>query len=255
MLSVYWSRLRPGTRPVGQPVRLRALSGPLAGLVAQVVVLTALIGAGVGLTGWALGFAYGVGVTELLGLALIRSGRQRLGPADGITLLRSALIGGVLALVVSDFNSPVPVVVLVAMGTVALLLDGLDGHVARQTGTASRLGARFDAEVDAMLILILSVHAVGSVGWWVLLIGAARLLFLAAGWCWPWLRADLPPRYWAKVVTVVQVVVLLIVATDLLPRLVSVALCLVALVLLAESFGRSVQWLAVHRRPANRVDV
>lgn len=223
-------------------------------MAAHLVVLTALTGAGVGLAGWVLGFAYGVGVTELLGRALIRSGRQRLGPADGVTLVRSALVGGVLALVVGDFSSPSPVVVLVALGAVALVLDGVDGRVARRTGTASRLGARFDMEVDAMLILILSVQAGWSVGWWVLLIGAARSLFLAAGWCWPWLRGDIPARYWAKVVTVVQVVVLLIVATDLLPGPVNIALCLVALALLAESFGRSVWWLAVQRHPAGRGD-
>jgi phosphatidylglycerophosphate synthase len=186
-------------------------------------------------------------VTGLLGRALIVAGRQRLGPADRVTLGRSVLVGGVLAMVVSDFGSAVPVVVLVTIGTVALVLDGVDGRVARRTRTASALGARFDMEVDAMFILILSVHAARSVGWWVLLIGAARVLFLAAGFLWPWLRGSLPERYWAKVVAVIQVVVLLVVATGLLPTAVDLALCLLASVLLAESFGRSVWWLASRR--------
>lgn len=252
MLSVHFGRLRPAARTIGQPVPLRPLSGPLVGLLAHLIVLATLTSAGVGLAGLVIGVAYGVGVTGLLARALIRSGRQRLGPADKITLVRSALVGGVLALVVTDVTSPVPAVVLVTLGAVALVLDGVDGRVARATGTASPLGARFDMEIDAMLILILSVQAVRSVGCWVLLIGASRLLFLAAGLCWPWLRGDIPPRYWAKVVTVIQVVVLLLVATGLLPRPVSVGLCLAALVLLAEAFGWSVWRLAVNRHPANR---
>jgi phosphatidylglycerophosphate synthase len=247
VLSVDFDGVRPATRTLSRRGRLRPFVVPLVGLVAQVVVLSALISAGVGLAGWLLGFAYGLCVTALLGRALIRSGQQRLGPADKVTLVRSVLIGGVLAMVITDFVSPVPTLLLVSVGTVALVLDGVDGKVARRTGTASELGARFDYELDAFLILILSVHAGGSVGWWVLLIGAARALFVAAGFRWRWLRGALPRRYWAKVVAVIQAVVLLIVATGLLPTAVNVALCLVALVLLTEAFGRSIWWLAVHR--------
>lgn len=253
MVSVHLGRLRPTTWPVSRAAQLRPLAGPAGGLVVHVLVLAALTEAGVGLVGWLFGLAYGLSVTGLLGRALILSGRRRLGPADRVTLARSALIGGVLALVVTDFSSPVLSAGLVTMGAVALVLDGVDGWVARRTRTASRLGASFDQEIDAVFILILSVHAGPSVGWWVLLIGAARFLFLAAGLPWPWLRGNLPERYWAKVVAVVQVVVLLIVATGLVPGPIDVALCLVALALLTESFGRSVWWLATHRTVAYSV--
>ena len=39
------------------------------------------------------------------------------------------------------------------------LEHAVDGRVARCTGTVSRLGARFDMEVDAVLILVLAVLA------------------------------------------------------------------------------------------------
>jgi phosphatidylglycerophosphate synthase len=143
--------------------------------------------------------------------------------------------------------APLSVVVLVAFAVTALVLDGVDGRVARRTGTVSALGARFDMEVDSMLILILSVHAVRSVGWWVVIIGAARFLFLAAGLILPWMRKDLPFRYWAKVVAVIQAVVLIVVAAGVLPPMADKLLCLAAFALLVESFGRSVWWLATHR--------
>jgi hypothetical protein len=105
------------------------------------------------------------------------------------------------------------------------------------------LGAHFDAEVDAFLILILSVYVARSAGAWVLAIGAARYVFLAAGWPLPWLRESLPPRYWRKVVAATQGVVLAIAAADVLPPALARAALVVALVLLAESFGRDVWWL------------
>ena len=63
------------------------------------------------------------------------------------------------ALVVDRVGSgAIPVATLVLLSSVALALDGVDGWVARRTRTVSALGARFDMEVDAFLVLMLSVH-------------------------------------------------------------------------------------------------
>jgi hypothetical protein len=91
-------------------------------------------------------------------------------------------------------------------------------------------------EVDALLILALSVHVGQSLEWWVLLLGLARYLLLVAQGLWPVLRGDLPSRRWRKVVAAIQGVVLVGVATGLLPRPVSLVLLVSALVLLAVSF-------------------
>jgi phosphatidylglycerophosphate synthase len=129
------------------------------------------------------------------------------------------------------------------------MLDAVDGRVARRTKTTT-FGALFDGEVDAFLMLVLCVYVARSHGAWALAIGAARYAFLAAGFCLPWMRASLPPRFWRKVVTATQGVVLTLAAADVLPLVVSRALLVAALALLAESFGRDVWWLWAHRPAA-----
>jgi phosphatidylglycerophosphate synthase len=174
---------------------------------------------------------------------------EGLGPADWVTLARATLAMGVAALVVDAFTRTVPVGLLMVLATVALVLDAVDGWVARRTRTTAA-GARFDAEVDAFLILVLSVYVTRSSGAWVLGIGAARYAFLAAGWLLPWLRAPLPPRYWRKVVAAIQGIMLTVAAAGLLSPALTRALLVVALASLAESFGRDVWWLWNHRRGA-----
>src|SRR4051794_9157764 len=139
-----------------------------------------------------------------LGRGLARAPRERLGPASWLTLARGSLAVGVAALVADSFGHDPPVALLVALATVALALDLADGWLARRTGTQSDLGARFDGEVDAFLILVLSIYVARIDGAWVLAIGAARYLFLAAEWRLPWMRAPLPPRRWRKVVAAAQ---------------------------------------------------
>lgn len=194
----------------------------------QVAVLAALAAAaGLGVVGWVAGLTYGLVLAVLLG-----RGIPVPGPADLVTLTRALLVGGVTALAVSG-GGPV----LVGVAAVALALDFVDGRVARATGTASAAGARFDMEVDAYLILVLSCTA-GP--WWAVVIGAMRYAYWVAEQVVPWLPGPLPPRYWRKVVAAVQGIVLLVATA--LPGPFSTVAVAGALVLLVESFGRDVIW-------------
>jgi phosphatidylglycerophosphate synthase len=219
-------------------------TGPVAGLIGQIVLFAALTGTvGLGVAGWLAGMAYAAVLCAALSRGMHRSGTASLGPADRVTLTRASLIGGVVALTADSFTRQAPVTALVALVVVALVLDGVDGWVARRTGTSSALGARFDMEVDAFAILVLSVYVAGPVGTWVLVIGAMRYAYVAAGWALPWLRGSLPPRYWRKVVAATQGVTLVVATAGVLPQPVVTAALAVALALLAESFGRDVRWL------------
>ena len=224
-------------------------TGPVVGLIGQTVLLAALAAtSGLSGSGWVVGITCGVVTNASLARGLARYGTGGLGPADRVTLTRATLVGGVAALTADSFTGHTSVVTLLALAVVALVLDAVDGRVARRTRTASTLGARFDMEVDALLILVLSVYVARSAGAWVLAIGAARYVFAAAGALLPWLRGSLPPRYWRKVVAATQGVVLAAAAADALPLLSTNLALAAALGLLTESFGRDVWWLWGHRR-------
>ena len=235
--------------------RLRAMgatcTGPLVGLLAQLLLLAALDRTvGIGAGGWVAGLTCAIVVNATLAGGLSRHRSAGLGSADGVTLARASLAIVVAALVADSFSERVPVALLVATSALALALDYVDGWIARRTGTTATLGAHFDGEVDAFLILILSVYVARAVGAWVLALGVARYAFFAARWPMPWMGAPLPARDWRKVVTATLGVVLTIVAAGVLPRSVSQVALLAALVLLGESFGRDVLWLWTHRRAA-----
>ncbi len=104
---------------------------------------------------------------------------------------------------------------LVTLASVALVLDAVDGQVARRTGTVTALGARFDMEVDAFLILVLSVFVATTAGAWVLAIGAMRYGFVVAGWLLPWLRSPLPVSTARKAVAAAQGIALVVAGAQL----------------------------------------
>jgi phosphatidylglycerophosphate synthase len=209
----------------------------VAGAVVELVLLALLsLVAGLGPLGWLAGVTYGV----ILIMALYRSGATRLGPADYVTFGRATLVGGVTAMVVDAVRQPPSLALLVVIASVALALDAVDGKVARRTGTASPLGARFDMEVDAFLILVLSAFVASTHGWWVLVIGLMRYAYVAAGRVLPWLRGSLPSTMARKTVAAIQGVVLVVAASGLLPLWVSIPLVAASLAALVWSFADSV---------------
>jgi phosphatidylglycerophosphate synthase len=230
--------------PAGQDARRTIRRASVLAMLATAVLLGVLSAtAGLAPAGWIAGLATGVAAAALITAARARSDQPSVHPADWVTLTRAVLIAGVTGLVADSFSRTVPVTALVALSIVALVLDAVDGQVARRTGTATPLGGRLDGEVDAFLILVLSVFVSRGYGGWVLAIGAARYAFLLAGWLIPWLAAPLPPRFWRKTVAAVQGIVLTAAASGVLSHLVGVIAVAVALLLLAESFGRDVIWL------------
>lgn len=226
-----------------------AVRNCLSASLAALVVLLALLGVapGIGLVGWAAGLTCGTALSVAVARSASNGQVEAFGPADLVTLTRATLGCGVAALVADSFVREAAAWTLVALAAIALALDTVDGQVARRTGTASGFGARLDGEADAFLMLVLSVYVARSAGAWVLAIGAVRYLFAIAGWMLPWMRAQLPPRYWRKVVTATAGLALTFAAAEITAQAATYAALAVALVLLTESFGRDVWWLWCHR--------
>lgn len=218
--------------------------GPVAVAVAVPALLASLDATvGLGALGWVVGLLTGGGLAVLLDDALLRHRATGLGPGGRITASRAVLACGVAGLTADSSVADSAMALVVALATVGLLLDAADGWVARRTATETPLGARFDMEVDAFLIAVLSLYVAPAAGWWVLAIGAVRYVYVAVSWVLRWLRRPLPPRYSAKVVAALQGVVLTVAASDLLPLEVSQVALAVALALLIESFARDVRRL------------
>ena len=226
---------------------------PVTVLIAQLLLLgglavtVGLSGAGLSPAAWAVGVSCGAITSAALARGFSYYRAAGVSPADWVTLLRATLAVGIAALVADSFGEPARVPLIVSLASVALVLDAVDGWVARRTQTSGTLGARLDGEVDAFLILVLSVYVARWVGAWVLAIGAARYVFGAAGWVLPWMRQPLPPRYWRKFVAATQGIVLTVAAANILPSTVTTGALIGALILLTESFGHDVSWLRGNR--------
>mgnify|MGYP001241907685 FL=1 len=169
----------------------------------------------------------------------------RFGVANTVTLLRAGIVALFAGLLGPIAPMPNLAWLLAALATVALLLDGVDGWLARRSGMQSPFGARFDMEVDAFFILILAalVWQFDKAGVWVILSGALRYGFVGLGRWLPWLNRPLPPRRRRQTVCVIQTAVLALCLTPPLTPPLSTLLAASALGLLAWSFTVDIAWL------------
>jgi phosphatidylglycerophosphate synthase len=166
------------------------------------------------------------------------------GIANCVTAVRAVLV--VLAATAIAL-SPAPSVSWFVVGTAAAstVLDGIDGWAARRLGESSTFGARFDMEVDALLIMVLSLLAWrwGKAGAWVIASGLLRYLFVVAGWIWPWMERALLPSRRRQTVCVIQIIALIAVVSPVVTPPLSTAIAAAALAVLALSFAVDTLWL------------
>jgi phosphatidylglycerophosphate synthase len=219
----------PAKSEMAASLAVLTLAGAAGLLAFESVPPAAVLAGGIGWAAYAL----------VAGGAALRAGLSGFGWADRVTLLRGLLVALMIPCLPTPDHQPwLPLI----LGAVALALDGVDGAIARRTGTASAFGARFDMETDALTVLMLSalVAAEGRVGAWVLWSGALRYLYVGAGWIWPWLRQPVPPSFARKLVCVLQIAGLLAALAPVLPPPAPSIVAAVSLALLVWSFGRDV---------------
>jgi phosphatidylglycerophosphate synthase len=166
------------------------------------------------------------------------------GAANQVTTIRAAL-ASIIAGLIGAPETPLVANTAVGIAILAAVLDGLDGWLARRSGMSSDFGARFDMEIDALLIMVLALlgwrH--GKAGSWVLASGLIRYLFLGIGLALPWMRRELMPSRRRQIVCVIQVCALIVI---LLPEVTppqSTWIAAAALGALSYSFFVDTLWL------------
>jgi phosphatidylglycerophosphate synthase len=190
---------------------------------------------------------FGLIMVPVIGLLRGHPLFDRFGPANQITAGRAMLVA-LVAGFIGEPRRPAVAASAAILGLIVVALDGVDGWVARRSGTTSDFGARFDMEIDALLILVLAilVWQFEKAGPWVVLSGLLRYLFLAAGVLWPTLRQPLPPSRRRQTICVVQIVGLVLAVAPVVTPPLSTVLAAVSLLTLCYSFLVDTLWLWQH---------
>jgi phosphatidylglycerophosphate synthase len=192
---------------------------------------------------------FGMGAGLML-LALPGSHRfVRMGAANQVTLVRGALVA-LLAGLLGEHVGRATAAVAVVVASAAMVLDGVDGWLARRSGMASAFGARFDMETDALFVAVLAllVWRFGKAGYWVLLSGLMRYLFAGLIALFPRLQRPVPSTMRGKTIAVAQMIALIVALAPVCSSAVSAWVAAVGLLALVLSFGLDVAWLL--RQPA-----
>jgi phosphatidylglycerophosphate synthase len=162
---------------------------------------------------------------------------ERFGAANLVTTARAvlvALVGGVIG----EPHADGTLLLTITLALLATTLDGVDGWIARRLHQESPFGARFDVEIDALLILFLSILAwrYDKAGAWVLASGLTRYGFVAAGRAWPWMQRPLRGSFRGKLICVVQIAGLVLTLHPAIPRPASAVIAGASLAALWYSF-------------------
>ena len=228
------------------PLRASVVAAQAAGLAAVVAAAVAMrsalhLSARYPLTAGAI---FAVVMAMVVGFLAEGHPFDRFGPANQITTIRAMFVALVAGLA-GEAASPAAAVAAVGGSLIVTVLDGVDGWLARRGRMESTFGARFDMEIDALLILALSALAWrgGKAGAWVLTSGLLRYLFVAAGAIAPWFDKPLPPSRRRQTVCVLQVAGLTLVMVPAIVPPLSTAIAAAALAALAYSFLVDTAWL------------
>ena len=120
--------------------------------------------------------------------------------ANLLSIIRLAMIGVFLVLLLNGFNLAATLVFAIAAST-----DWIDGQVARKTNTVSRLGQLLDPFVDRLLMIsgVVGLFAVGRIPLWIIVFVVVRDLLMLGGGSYLYARwkIRIPVIFLGKVAT------------------------------------------------------
>ena len=174
---------------------------------------------------------------------------DRMGPANVVTLFRAIWVSAVACFIGTSVTDSIAWWAS-GLAAVALALDGLDGFIARRTGSETDYGAQLDMELDSIMMLVLSVLAFmwGRAGLWVLFCGLARYAWIAAYMCIAWFRRPLLESFRRKTACVIGGVGLLLSLVPWAIPTLNTVFAATATATLIFSFGIDLRWLISQRK-------
>ena len=239
MISTHWQL-------PAAPLRASAVATVVAGFAGAIAI--AELARGVlpvgGIYAVKAGAIFSIVMIVALGFLPRHHPFARFGPGNQITTMRAMLVALVAALI-GEPRFPHVATSAAAATVVVSALDGVDGWLARRHQIASSFGARFDMEIDALLILVLAILVTEfeKAGPWVIVSGLLRYIFVGAGKYWPQLRAPLFASRRRQAVCVVQILALNLAIVPAIQPPLSAAMAAGALAALAWSFLVDTRWL------------
>ena len=203
---------------------------------------------------WGLAIVIWPFVVLFLWLQLNEHPYPTFGLANFVTFIRAAIVV-VLMTFVGGYEIDIHGWWLFTLSLISLVLDGVDGRVARYLKRVSPLGAKFDAEIDALFVMVLSVlhFQTTQVGIWVLWAGLLRYIWGVAVLIWPFLQNPAPGLMRRKVICVVTVLTMSCALCPVLSAPVVSFLCAVGVIAVSASFGLDAVWLTTHRNDTPEV--
>ena len=141
----------------------------------------------------------------------------------------------------------------IILAIISLLLDGLDGFIARKYNQVTKYGEVIDQEADNFLIFVMSIslYLNKEIGLYVFLIPAFRYIFIFFMTRYSWLNNTLPDSQLRKVVCVSIILIMIISQDSYFTNDVVIFLVLLSLFIITFSFSRDIIWLYRNKHEKN----
>ena len=135
--------------------------------------------------------------------------------------------------------------IFIILALVSLILDGLDGSIARKYGNSSKFGELFDQESDNFLMFVLSIslYINKDIGIYVFLIPAYRYIFNVLMIKYTWLKNTLPDSLFRKSACVLTTLLMIISHDTYFNVYISNFIIVFALFIITFSFSKDIIWL------------
>jgi phosphatidylglycerophosphate synthase len=191
---------------------------------------------------WKVTTAVFIGGALTLSFSIRHLPTSTLGAANHVTLAR----GGLVAVLIGFIGETHTGWAAFTVAATVVVLDGVDGWLARKLEISSDFGARFDMETDALSLVAIAglVWQYGKAGPWVLLAGLMRYAFVAATKVVPYLAGPLLPSLRRKAAFVIVAMALIGCLAPIVNPPLSVSLALAGLLTLMASFITDIAHLA-----------